>query len=136
MADRILQVASISWIDPETNEAHLGLRRQTVDTSTMSEKDLARFEEHDAFAPEGVEADDLPTNGEIDPDADISAMSDEEILAWVSAATVDTVVEAASDTPGEAQRLLDAEHTVAESVNRDPRKGIVSGIEAVLKSQG
>lgn len=136
MAERIVQVASISWLDDETGEAHLGLRRNTVETDTMSERDLARFEEHGAFAPEGTDPDDLPGNGEIDADADTAAMSDEELLAWVAAANVDTVVAAAGENPDEAQRLLDAEYEVADGMNRDPRKGIENGIEAVLKSQG
>lgn len=133
MAERILKVASISWIDAESSESHLAFRRQTVDTDTMDERTLARFESLDAFMPEGATEDDVPTLGELiefNPD-----MGDAELEVWVASHNVNAVVGAAGDNPEHAERILEAEYAAAEAADREPRKGIEQGIGAVLEAE-
>jgi hypothetical protein len=64
----------------------------------------------------------------------VSQASDDDLVAWIKSEqpTVQEVVNASDGDPGLAHRLLAAEAAAAQDEDREPRKGVVEGLTAVV----
>jgi hypothetical protein len=65
---------------------------------------------------------------------DVASASKEDLVAWLmtEGPNVQETVNASEGDPGLAKRLLEAEAEAAQQEDREPRKGVVDGLSAVV----